>query len=131
MASSNIQPTMVTFKAGGTIQPYRAVKLTTDRKTVVQAGAGDQAHYIYQGDVAASTGDLVQCAAPGGGALWQIGASMTGPGVKACKSDANGKAVVASDTDWSVGLVEVDASQSSGDICAAYVQPHYSGATQS
>jgi hypothetical protein len=60
-----------TYQAGGAINAYSAVKLTSNG-TVEQAGANDKAIGIYQGESAAASGEFIEVAIQGGGALLKI-----------------------------------------------------------
>lgn len=75
MASIHI-PLIYTFEAGAAIAKGKAVKLSGDKKTVVQASATtDQVIGVAQ-NVAANVGDLVEVAFPGGGAKGLAKASI-------------------------------------------------------
>lgn len=125
--SSYFKPNMQTYVAGGTIVAFTAVKYSGDNKTVVTCGAGEDGIGIAQS--AASSGQPVEVAMPGGGAKWTVGGSL-GLGLKACKSDASGFAVLATDASRVIGLVDSN-SNVLNDIAGAFVQPHYTGAAQS
>lgn len=127
--STSFRPNIRTYKAGGTINPYRAVKFNPDNNTVVQAGLGDKAIGVSQNDSIINSGQMVEVAMPGGGMKWSLGTTLTAPGPNSCKSDANGQATKAASGDWAVGHIYDGGVLN--DNKEGYVLPHYTGATQS
>jgi hypothetical protein len=71
MASATQPVNITTFKAGGTIRAYRAVKLSA-AGTVVECTANGKAIGIHQGDSSVSSGEFCDVALSGGGAKLQV-----------------------------------------------------------
>jgi len=61
-----------TFKAEGTIRPYRCVKWGTDNDQMLECDANEKGMGIYQGEDTLSAGDFGDVAIQGGGALLEI-----------------------------------------------------------
>ena len=75
MAVATQPVNITTFKAGGTIRAYRAVKLSADG-TVVECTANGKAIGIHQGDASVSSGEFCDIAMAGGGGKLQVGETV-------------------------------------------------------
>lgn len=100
-----------TYTAGGTINPYRLVKFGGADTTLLQAAAASDAIIGASGQVGAASGEVLDVTLLGIAEV-QAGGSITRGNM--VTSDANGKAVVASDGNIIAGkaLMSADA----GDI---------------
>jgi hypothetical protein len=100
-----------TFTAGGTINPYRLCKFGGSDTAIVQAAAATDAIIGVSGQIGAASGEVLDITLIGVGEV-QAGGSITRG--NQITSDANGKAVVASDGNVIIG--KALASASAGDI---------------
>jgi hypothetical protein len=130
--ASSIKPLMRTYKAGGAINPYSFVKFSTSspgsskNPAVVQCGAGDRPTGVAQNASAAASGDEVEVAFVGGGALLNITGTVT-PG-DSLKSDSSGYGIrTTSDAD-EVGAFAVEGGVS-GDRIGVHVAFGQKGTT--
>jgi hypothetical protein len=100
-----------TYTAGGTINPYRFVKFGGADTTLLQAAAASDALLGVSGQVGAASGEVLDVTLIG------IGEVMAGDNItrgNMLTSDANGKAVVASDGNVIAGKALMSAV--AGDI---------------
>lgn len=100
-----------TFTAGGTINPYRLVKFGGADTTLLQAAAATDALIGASGQVGAASGEVLDVTLLGIAEV-QAGGSITRGNM--VTSDANGKAVVASDGNVIAGKALMSAVD--GDI---------------
>ena len=100
-----------TFTAAGTISPYRLVKFGGSDTTLLQAAAASDALIGVAGQIGAASGEVLDITLVGIGEVEAGGSITRGNSVT---SDANGKAVAASDGNVIIGKALMSAS--SGDI---------------
>lgn len=100
-----------TFTAGGTVNPYRLCKFGGSDTAIVQAAAASDAIIGVSGQIGAASGEVIDITLVGVGEV-QAGGSITRG--NQVTSDANGKAVVASDGNVIIG--KAMASAADGDI---------------
>lgn len=119
--SLNTLPAAVlTYTAGGAIQPGRIVVFDSPANTVIQATSDTGAFVgVYVGDVAAAAGDIVQIAVDGlvevaaGGAVTQ-GAQLS------ANSSGQAAAAAAADVAWGVAL---QSAANANDLIKARIGP--------
>ncbi|MBP6734408.1 MAG: DUF2190 family protein [Chromatiaceae bacterium] len=100
-----------TFTAAGTISPYRLVKFGGSDTTLLQAAAASDALIGVAGQIGAASGEVLDVTLVGIGEVEAGGSITRGNSVT---SDANGKAVAASDGNVIIGKALMSAA--SGDI---------------
>ncbi len=100
-----------TYTAGGTVNPYRLCKFGGADTTILQAAAATDAIIGVSGQIGAASGEVLDITLVGVGEVQAGGAITRG---NQLTSDANGKAVVASDGNVIIG--KALASASDGDI---------------
>ena len=100
-----------TYTAGGTINPYRFVKFGGSDTAMLQAAAASDALIGVAGQIGAASGERLDVTFVGIGEVEAGGSITRGNSVT---SDANGKAVAASDGNVIIGKALMSAS--SGDI---------------
>lgn len=121
--SSYVQPKMKTFKAGGAIKKHCFVKFGASDEHVLESDAGEKAFGVNMGanNADAATGDDVEVAHLGGGALVKLAGTVTrGDSIA---SDADGKGVVATDGQWSPAIAL--ASGVAGDVISVLLNGHF------
>lgn len=100
-----------TYTAAGTISPYRFVKFGGADTTLLQAAAATDALIGVSGQIGAATGEVLDITLVGIGEVTAGDAITRG---NALTSDANGKAVVATDGNVIIGKALMSAS--AGDV---------------
>ncbi len=100
-----------TYTAGGTINPYRLVKFGGSDTALLQAAAASDGLIGVAGQIGAASGEVIDVTLVGIGEVEAGGSITRGNSVT---SDANGKAVVASDGNVIIGKALMSAA--SGDI---------------
>jgi hypothetical protein len=68
----NSEPRSRTFKAEGTIRPFRFVKWGTDDNQILECDANEKSVGIYQHTETLSVGDFGEIALQGGGGLLEV-----------------------------------------------------------
>ena len=123
--SSYKEPKFSTYKAGEVFEStrqYTFVKAGAADDEVLKCGAGEKAIGIVMNKPVGESGEELEIARLGGGALIKA-AAVLARGVSV-KSDANGNAVAAATTDWSAGLID-EAVDAIGDVVAIELDGHY------
>lgn len=119
--NSHVEPKIYAFKAGGAIVPYSFVKYGADDETLVQCSANDEAAIgVYQGSVAVVSGDLIEVALIGGGALIKLAATLARGAEVATNTAGLGKAAATGGMILGVLM----ASGVSGDVVPMLVHPY-------
>lgn len=77
MSNSYSQPRLRTYKAEGTIRPYRFVKWGSAQGSILECDANEKSCGIYQGEDTLSSGDFGDVAIQGGGARLQVSETVT------------------------------------------------------
>jgi hypothetical protein len=117
MASSFAQ-NMLSFKAGGVITAYTAVKIGSDAQHVQAASAAsDKMLGIAQGAATAAE-DTVEVAMPGGGAKMKLGGTVAAGDM--LTSDASGYGV-ATTTNADKVIAQAQSAGVSGDVIGVAV----------
>lgn len=121
--SSYVQPNVKAFKSGSDLsaKQYHFVKLDTDSKTVIAAGAGDKAIGVLMNAPGSAVGSDCEVALLGGGALLKVAAVLALGG--SVQSDANGQGVAGATGVWSPAIsMEISAIN---DVIHVLLDGHY------
>ena len=123
--SVSSKPRLRSFKAEGTIRPYRLVKWGTADEQILECDANEKACGIYQGEETLSAGDFGEVAIQGGGALLQVSEACAKGKYLTPTADGEGEIVDAANEYYSA--IAQEAASAANDIIGVEVI----GATES